>query len=349
MQDFTEPATVVCILCRATISVDKGDRTRFLNHILHDHEVHFDRELLFALSYMNEVEKGSIVGIMKDKFPSETEERTVEIEKAAAQQPENGRIEIVAATEVESCTASEDQMEVVPDIESMTESVTKNAEESSKIDMVTIKKESTEFKAIAEKFTDCKICSKKILKNSINLHMRLKHNTRYTKGKFNSVKVTAAASVTAKYEPRDTKQKIACTECSKYISKGNMNRHMKMLHKSVQNSWGKFVHKVLSKEPKKREKLIKSLEGKSIVSENLVPETIVPEKNPPEEVTIDDSESSASNVYCKECSMEFGTPNILKKHVIKIHGIGNEKCDQCSKRLQSKKALIYHLEHVHKK
>ena len=30
---FTEPDTVTCILCRATVSIRKGDKARFFNHI----------------------------------------------------------------------------------------------------------------------------------------------------------------------------------------------------------------------------------------------------------------------------------------------------------------------------
>ena len=36
---FTKPETVTCVLCRARVSIKKGDKARFFNHISHDHEV----------------------------------------------------------------------------------------------------------------------------------------------------------------------------------------------------------------------------------------------------------------------------------------------------------------------
>ena len=61
LADFTAPPTVICFLCKAWISVKKGDKTRFLHHISSDHEVHFDLELVFVLSTMAEGEREAIV------------------------------------------------------------------------------------------------------------------------------------------------------------------------------------------------------------------------------------------------------------------------------------------------
>ena len=68
LSHFHPPTTVTCILCHGSVSVKKGDKARFKNHISQDHEVHFDMDLIFALSFMSKVEKDAILGIMEPRF-----------------------------------------------------------------------------------------------------------------------------------------------------------------------------------------------------------------------------------------------------------------------------------------
>ncbi len=49
------------MLCRGHVSVKKGDKTRFFHHISSSHEVHFDMDLLFSLSYINEKDKKNVI------------------------------------------------------------------------------------------------------------------------------------------------------------------------------------------------------------------------------------------------------------------------------------------------
>ena len=68
LSQFEKPPFVICVLCRGTVSVRKGDKTRFLNHISQDHEVHYDMNLLFALSYLTEQEKMTVVNVISSKM-----------------------------------------------------------------------------------------------------------------------------------------------------------------------------------------------------------------------------------------------------------------------------------------
>ena len=65
---FTAPQAVTCVLCRATVSVRKGDKARFFNHISHDHEVHYDMELFYVLSYLGDTQREAAVTIINQRF-----------------------------------------------------------------------------------------------------------------------------------------------------------------------------------------------------------------------------------------------------------------------------------------
>ena len=64
LAEFERPNVVVCILCKGTVSVRKGDKTRFFNHISIDHEVHFDLDLFYAISFMSDTEKTKIIQLL---------------------------------------------------------------------------------------------------------------------------------------------------------------------------------------------------------------------------------------------------------------------------------------------
>ena len=89
LSDFTAPPTVTCFLCKAWISVKKGDKTRFLHHISSDHEVHFDLELIFVLSTMAEGEREAIIN---NNGQSDSEKEEVEEKE---KEEETGNIDVV--------------------------------------------------------------------------------------------------------------------------------------------------------------------------------------------------------------------------------------------------------------
>ena len=65
---FSPPPSLTCILCRATISIRKGDKARFFSHISHDHEVHYDMDLFFVVSFLSEAQKETVINIISKKF-----------------------------------------------------------------------------------------------------------------------------------------------------------------------------------------------------------------------------------------------------------------------------------------
>ena len=76
---FTEPDTVTCILCRATVSIRNGDKARFFNHISLDHEVHYDMDLFFVVSFLNSDQKNTVIDIINEKLVRNNEEGNVVI------------------------------------------------------------------------------------------------------------------------------------------------------------------------------------------------------------------------------------------------------------------------------
>ena len=66
LTDFQQPDTIVCMLCRGHVSVKEGDKTRFFHHISSSHEVHFDMDLLFSLSFIPEKDKKNVVENIND-------------------------------------------------------------------------------------------------------------------------------------------------------------------------------------------------------------------------------------------------------------------------------------------
>jgi hypothetical protein len=79
--------------------VRAGDRARFLSHMSNEHEVHFDMEVLFAVSLMAEEEKAEVVRVMELKgggeqeevVPNGLDEEQADIERVIAEEREAER------------------------------------------------------------------------------------------------------------------------------------------------------------------------------------------------------------------------------------------------------------------
>ena len=101
LTEFSRPKTVTCILCRGSVSVKKGDKTRFFSHISHDHEVHHDLELLFALSFMTVNEKEKVINLMKARI-----ERVTNLEEIRAEGVSSAPVNNVEIVETHSMDES---------------------------------------------------------------------------------------------------------------------------------------------------------------------------------------------------------------------------------------------------
>ena len=71
LSEFSKPKSIVCLLCQAWVSVRRGDKTRFFQHVSSDHEVHFDLELLFSLSSLQQTQKRSVVATINSLLSSD--------------------------------------------------------------------------------------------------------------------------------------------------------------------------------------------------------------------------------------------------------------------------------------
>ena len=56
--------TVTCILCKATVSNRNGDKARFFKHITLDHEVHYDMDLIYAVSFLSHDQKSMLINLI---------------------------------------------------------------------------------------------------------------------------------------------------------------------------------------------------------------------------------------------------------------------------------------------
>ena len=71
LSEFSKPKAIVCLLCQAWVSVRRGDKTRFFQHVSSDHEVHFDLELLFSLSSLRQTQKRTVVATINSLLGSD--------------------------------------------------------------------------------------------------------------------------------------------------------------------------------------------------------------------------------------------------------------------------------------
>ena len=63
-----EPDKVTCILCRATVSHRNGDKARFLKHISLDHEVHYDTDLIYVVSFLSNDQKNMLINLISEQI-----------------------------------------------------------------------------------------------------------------------------------------------------------------------------------------------------------------------------------------------------------------------------------------
>ena len=68
LDTFTQPETVTCVLCRATVSIRKGDKARFFNHISLDHEVHYDMDLFYVVSFLTQTQRSNVIDIISGEI-----------------------------------------------------------------------------------------------------------------------------------------------------------------------------------------------------------------------------------------------------------------------------------------
>ena len=230
---FTEPQTVTCILCRATVSIRKGDKARFYNHISHDHEVHYDMELFYVVSFLSEAQKDTVINIIGKKFDKKeksnnnkqkdavenekhdsnpkplTEIQGTKIQSTCPKTESDETLEEILIVKTEEAKDPLDIEETIHETSSMKQQ--DDDEKCSSCDMILPKKVmqahfNIEHKLkLKTKICICKICKKKVSRHSYKRHMRLVH-------KISNSQLEACGDQTESDEI-ETENKLSSTKC----------------------------------------------------------------------------------------------------------------------------------------
>ena len=211
---FTEPETVTCVLCRATVSIRKGDKARFFNHISHDHEVHYNMNLFYVVSFLSQEQIETVIDIIdrvKDQSEESQEDDTLQ----------------------ESSELSEETADKVAD---------QDEEEEAEAEERNIKKE--------EHFDDQGQEEVSEKEHSAPYLQIIKKHYQSTNFDLNNTKegeeeVTTSCTEEASKKANDllspSKRKQKCSECNLFVSKKNMGIHMKSKHKAPTQANGHEV------------------------------------------------------------------------------------------------------------
>ena len=201
---FTKPETVTCVLCRARVSIKKGDKARFFNHISHDHEVHYNMNLFYVVSFLSQEQIETVIDII-DRVKDQSEESQ---EDDTLQEPSE---------------LSEEVADKVAD-----------QVEEEEIEEVNIKKEKHLNNQGQEEVSDEEHSPPylQIIKKHYQSTNFDQDNTKELQGKEKSItSCTEEASEKATDLLSPSKRKQKCSECNLFVSKKNMGIHMKSKHK----------------------------------------------------------------------------------------------------------------------
>ena len=376
LSDFTAPPTVTCFLCKAWISVKKGDKTRFFNHISNDHEVHFDMELLYAISYMTDKEKETVIGLMN--------QRVINPDTSADQTSSEPGTETEVMEEGDEVTLDEDE-----ELEKVSQMIKKKPRPADNKPAPLISRpassEDKETVAPAGDFTKSSMLDVKINENG---------EMRCTK-----CPVAVSRKTLRKHMQNQHRMKL-CRFCEKYMGIGNFARHLRTIHKkntldheklskvktavkvetSVQPTPGQQQPAEVSesksegmrdKSKFKRCKLCFKITSVQNFERHLrekhtgvrhscslcymtfsrlyiVKDHITAHHSGDKHLLREDQSptftSSDCQVDCASCDLKFITEDAMLVHASKNHGNGTRLCDRCQKRFMGSLSLKKHLE-----
>ena len=245
LSEFTKPKAIVCLLCQAWVSVRKGDKTRFFQHVSSDHEVHFDLELLFSLSSLQQTHKRTVVGTINSLLNSDAACDELLLEEAAdsakaMQASASGDLTSVMAELKPSLQELEELRQVRQELrgtslegiqrwtrrsarqraagggeEDEVQDITAEAliEEVNSITSSTVvapsplTQEDQGSQAPSKNLVRCSKCEKKMSRSELKSHIKEAHSRR-----------SKAPDV------------VSCLFCDEKSSKANMSKHLKEVH-----------------------------------------------------------------------------------------------------------------------
>ena len=232
LSTFDQPKTIICVLCRGTVSIRNDDRTRFYNHISLDHEVHYEHELFFALSTMEAKERETVVNVLNNRLDGVDESSINDVTldesivghssideqneaKTEKQQKEKDQVK-EAPPGTKTCPFCNRTMakgsftrhmkrvhQISKDDQIKLDSSDMNIVKKERPD-VTSERNEKKSKEIIGKVRTCKLCFKKVKSSTYKKHLNV-----------------------------HTKRKIPCHFCNhNFTRKDNLQSHLKSVHKN---------------------------------------------------------------------------------------------------------------------
>ena len=330
---FTEPDTVTCILCRATVSIRKGDKARFFNHISLDHEVHYDMDLFFVVSFLSEAQKDTVINIISKKFERK--------EKSNNNRPKD----------LDNITKQND--------------VTKNQEKSTEKQVSETTETSITKKESKEEVLRQDDDTKK-QDNSAKLHLTVTETSVPKNENTDTVEEVLILNVKPEKDPLDVEETIhetsatniealinndeeKCSICDMILPKKVMQAHINIEHKLrvFTKSTCKICKKIMFKKSYKRHmKLVHNISNSQLEEsqdqdENDLENTHVVNEN----TFVKDTETKSSYTKCKLCYRTI-MKKLLRKHMT-MH-TGRIICPLCYISFTDERYRNLHVAKVHK-
>ena len=368
LSDFTAPPTVTCFLCKALISVKKGDKTRFFNHVSNDHEAHFDMELLYVISYMTAKEKDTVIGLMTQRL-SDPETTPVQ----TSSEPSLERTEVMEEGDEVTLDEEEDDLEKVSEMmkkkprpvatevaedKDRERNTTTSAGDFGKADqldakmnekvrcskcpVVVSRKTVRKHMQNQHRMKLCRFCEKYMGIGNFARHLRTIHKKNtLDHEKLCKVKPAAVKQETVQSHPGpqavasenkavvgDKSKFKRCKLCFKITSVQNFERHLREKHTGVRHTC--------------------SLCYMSFSRLYILKEHITTHHSADKHLLKEDQRPTFSaadcQLECPTCSMKFITEDAMNVHASKNHGNGTRQCEKCQKRFMGSLSLKKHQE-----
>ena len=332
---YTKPDTVTCILCRATVSIRQGDKARFFNHISLDHEVHYDMDLFFVVSFLNSDQKNTVIDIINEKLVRNNEEGNVVIDNEDGQHdnplPLEDDVKKEKITNKNDDSIVQSEGSLVP-VEEELQMTINDADDNN----------DDPFEKVKCKDKDCEML---VPKKAMNIHIRVKHINQEKK-KVKTIKKNVKL--------------VACNFCEKSMRRSSLPKHMRMTHKIGKEHQQKLGINVnvstRSDEENRRSDQSLIIDTKNIKQEAF--DSSITERGKNSNKTIDEIQADKTSKTskddetlfrkCKLCFKNLKKSNYTR-HLRETHsGKLTRKCPLCSYGFSREAHFYLHLDNVHK-
>ena len=309
------PSAVTCLLCHATVSVRGGNKERFLSHLSHDHEAHYDRELLYALSFMTEQEKQTVMNIM-DKRMSGTEEVGETEDSKVAEGEALAVISLDESVILDTSISNTETTETPEPIPITNTTVEENVVKTER-PVKTERKQSSR--------SQCPKCELMVPKKTLKIHLKLKHKT-------------PSVGLSGRY--------TSCKFCDKMMRKDSLGRHLRQVHRS-----SKEDHETMARREAETDDSQAATKIKTEVMEEVTGATgdagavtqTEAKPTPSHSGELEGKKQRKCKICFKTVRMTWYSRHLKEKHSGIIH-----KCKLCHVRLVRKQYVKKHMEAQHK-